>query len=109
MTIAALTTVVRADHMLGPSQGHWTYAAYAELPSDGARYEVIDGVLYMSPAPIPEHEEIVALLCARFVNALYDQGLGRVFGSPDIDFGDTILRPDVVVVLAANQGIVTPK
>jgi len=101
------TTVVRASHVPGPPQGRWTYGDYASLPDHpGYRYEVIDGVLYMAPAPIPEHERIVIHIGARLFNALEETGLGQVFGSPDIDAGLVTLRPDVVVVLAGNEGAV---
>lgn len=109
MTIATLNTVVRADHILGPSQGRWSYESYSALPDDGAHYEIIDGVLYMAPAPIPEHEQIVALLCARLVTAVYDTQLGSVMTSPDIDLGDLVVRPDVVVVLNQNLAIIDQK
>jgi Uma2 family endonuclease len=101
------TTVVRASHVPGPPQGQWTYADYAALPDpDGFRYEILDRVLYMAPAPIPEHEHIVSLVAARLVAAVDDAGLGRVFGSPDIDVGGSTLRPDAVVVLNANAAAV---
>lgn len=99
-------TVVRASHVPGPRQGRWTYADYAALPDDGNRYEIIDGVLYMAPAPIPEHENIAALILARLVTTIDDTGLGRVFGSPDIDVGTHVVRPDAVVVLNSNAGVV---
>lgn len=102
--------VVRASHVPGPPQGQWDYAAYAALPEAGGyRYEVIDGVLYMAPAPTPEHENIAALVAARLVAAVEDAELGRVFTSPDIDVGASVLRPDAVVVLAANAGIVAER
>lgn len=103
-------TVVRASHVPGPPQGHWDYAAYAALPDAGGfRYEVIEGVLYMAPAPTPEHENIAALVAARLVAIVEDSELGRVFTSPDIDAGVNVLRPDAVVVLAASQGIITDR
>jgi hypothetical protein len=43
--------VMRADWIPGPAQGHWTYEEYAALPDDGKRYEIVNGVLYMSPSP----------------------------------------------------------
>lgn len=106
MAIAGLTGVVKADHVLGPGQGYWTYAAYATLPEDGARYEILDGVLYMAPAPAPDHENIVMLLGARLVTAVEDAGLGRVFASPDLDLDTLVVRPDAVVVLNASLGVV---
>lgn len=99
--------VVRASHVPGPPQGQWAYAAYAALPETaGFRYEVIAGVLHMAPAPTPEHENIAALVAARLVVAVEDTGLGRVFTSPDVDAGGSVVRPDAVVVLAANLSIV---
>jgi Uma2 family endonuclease len=102
------TTVVRASHVPGPPQGCWTYADYAALPeAEGYRYELIDGVLYMAPAPVPEHERLVSLIGARLVAAVEDTGLGQVLASPDIDIGTSTLHPDTVVVLNANAGVIT--
>jgi Uma2 family endonuclease len=109
MTTDTLTTVVRADHVPGPKQGQWTYADYARLPDDGHRYEVIDGVLYMAPAPIPAHEIVAVLIHARLAVAVIDAGLGMVLGSPDVDLGGITVRPDAVVVLQANIAIILPK
>jgi Uma2 family endonuclease len=101
--------VVRASHVPGPRQGRWTYDAYAALPEDGNRYEIIDGVLYMAPAPIPDHENIAALIIARLVVALEDTGRGRVFVSPDVVVGNSVLRPDVVAVLMGHEYVVSEK
>lgn len=101
--------VVRAGHVPGPPQGRWTYTDYTALPEDGNRYEIIDGVLYMSPVPIPEHQRIVALIAARLVVAIEDTGAGQVFTSPDVVVGNTVLRPDLTVVLTANAGAVAEK
>src|SRR5579883_1536798 len=46
--------VIPADWVPGPRQGRWTYEMYAALPEDGHRYEVVQGVLMMSPAPRSE-------------------------------------------------------
>ena len=59
------TPINPADHVIGPSQGQWTYAAYAALPDDGHRYEIIDGVLYMSTSPSYEHMRVVIRLIQR--------------------------------------------
>src|SRR5437667_6934456 len=42
----SLPTVIPADHIPGPAQGHWTYNNYAAIPDDGTKYEVVDGALY---------------------------------------------------------------
>lgn len=100
-------TVVRASHVPGPRQGGWTYDDYVRLPEDeGFRYEIIDGVLYMAPAPTPEHERVVISIGARLFAAIEETGLGRVYSSPDIAAGSSTLRPDAAVVLKGRLQIV---
>ena len=41
-----------------PRQGEWTYEDWLELPADGWKYEIINGVLYMSPPPLIRHQDI---------------------------------------------------
>jgi hypothetical protein len=41
----------REDGRQWPAQGNWTYEDYLRLPDDGRRYEVLRGILYVSPAP----------------------------------------------------------
>lgn len=36
----------------------FTYEDYAQLPDDGKRYEVIDGRIYVSPAPSRRHQTV---------------------------------------------------
>lgn len=43
-----------------PPDGAWTYDDYARLPDNGFRYEVIDGELVKSPAPLMGHQLISA-------------------------------------------------
>ena len=50
--MATLVIPTDAPPIPGPPQGQWTYADWEALPDDGNRYEIIDGVLYMSSAPI---------------------------------------------------------
>jgi len=35
-------TITPANWIPGPGQGNWTYNAYAALPEDGHRYEIVD-------------------------------------------------------------------
>jgi hypothetical protein len=50
-TFDKLPVVAPANNVPGPRQGFWTYDDYAALPADGNRYEIVNGVLYMSPSP----------------------------------------------------------
>ncbi|EFH85426.1 Uma2 family endonuclease [Ktedonobacter racemifer] len=90
-----------ADWVPGPAQGQWTYEAYAAIPEDGHRYEVVNGVLYMAPSPNPKHQTIVVEILATLRSFVNEQGLGRVFVSPldvELRYGN-IVQPDVFVLL----------
>ena len=89
----------------GPAQGQWTYADYAALPEDGKHYEIIEGVLYMSPSPNIGHQS-ASIRFAYYLFAQIEQaGLGRVFTAPcDIELGPgNVVQPDLLVVLKANE------
>lgn len=103
--------VTPADWVPGPTQGFWTYDDYAALPEDGHRYEIVNGVLVMAPAPSPEHQAIVVRIAHYFFAHVELTGLGRVFTSPiDVELGPKhVYQPDVVVVLKAHEGIVHEK
>jgi Uma2 family endonuclease len=108
-TADVLPVVAPADHVIGPPQGQWTYAAYAALPDDGRRYEVIGGVLYVAPAPTDTHQATSTWLIYYLTTYVQVPGLGRVFGAPlDVRMpGEDTVQPDVLVVMSANLGRVT--
>ncbi len=90
-----------ADNVPGPEQGHWTYDSYTALPDDGKRYEIINGVLYMAPAPNDVHQEIVALIIFYLILYVKLAGRGRVLAAPIDVILDTgsVVQPDVLVLL----------
>ncbi|NJK81074.1 MAG: Uma2 family endonuclease [Chloroflexaceae bacterium] len=110
--IESLSVVTRADGVSGPPQGQWTYADYAALPLDDLlRYEVMEGVLYMAPAPTPDHQSTSNLLATYLTMHIQFKGLGRVFTAPidvELPTGD-VVQPDVIVILAANLHIISEK
>jgi Uma2 family endonuclease len=86
----------------------WNYARWEQLPDDGNRYEVIDGVLYMTTAPSTFHQWIVRRL-DRFVGMpLEDQGLAYVFTAPVgvLMPGCDPVQPDFVVVRKTKAAII---
>lgn len=54
--MTALIVPTDAPVIAGPPQGRWTFADWQTLPDDGRRYEIIDGVLYMTTAPSTFHQ-----------------------------------------------------
>jgi Uma2 family endonuclease len=107
---AMVTLVIPTDaiSVKGPPQGQWTYADWETLLDDGNRYEVIDGVLYMSTAPSYFHQWIIRRL-DRFVGVpAEEQGLAFAATAPVgvLMPGCEPVQPDFVLVLAARKSII---
>ena len=105
-TAARFALVVQADWVAGPQQGQWTYEDYAAIPEDGHRYEVVNGVLYMSPSPNLGHQSIVGEIFAYLRDFAWSGELGEVFIAPvDVELNEgNVVQPDVLVVLKEHLG-----
>lgn len=81
---------------------HWTAAELAALPEDGKRYEIIDGALLVTPAPLPVHQRMVTRLVLRLGPYVDATRIGELFVAPgDVALAaDTVVQPDVFVVPA---------
>lgn len=75
------------------------------------RVELIDGEVYVTPSPAPDHQRIVGRIFRAIGDALAESGGGEVFIAPlDVVLDDsTVIVPDVVAVLADRAGVVTRK
>jgi Uma2 family endonuclease len=105
---AMMVTATLPELALRSLNATWNYARWEQLPDDGNRYEVIDGVLYMTTAPSNFHQWIVRRL-DRFVGMpLEDQGLAYVFTAPIgvLMPGCDPVQPDFVVVRTTNAAII---
>lgn len=84
--------------------GTFTLDDLDALPDDGMRYELVDGVLLVTPSPLPLHQTVVFELAVRLRHAC-PQEL-KVFIAP-LDFRPTpqrSLQPDVLVCRRADVG-----
>lgn len=75
-----------------------------EMPDDGRRRELVDGVLVVTPAPGVPHQVVVANLVRLLLDTHVD---GTVVLPAPVDWvpeGTTVLQPDVVVVERAEAG-----
>jgi len=92
----------------GPPQGQWTAADWETLPDDGNRYEIIDGVLYMSTAPSYYHQWIIRRLDHYIGVPAEEQGLAFAATAPVGLFmpGCEPVQPDFVLVLAERAAII---
>jgi len=83
-----------------------TAEEYLQLEDDGFRYELIDGVICMSPSPTAVHQKVATRIAAQIVAYLEKHPVGEVFVEVDVNLGsgprggDLVYRPDVVFVRA---------
>ncbi len=88
-----------------------TYEDYVTLPNDGRRYEILDGVLAVSPSPRTLHQRVARRLLVALENWLQLHPIGEIFIAPCDVILDrtTIVVPDLVFVARARAAIVTEK
>jgi Uma2 family endonuclease len=76
----------------------WTVADLEHLPDDGLQYELLDGMLLVTPAPIVRHQAMSARLFA-LLDAACPEGLHVLFAPLDWQPDDrTSLQPDLLVI-----------
>lgn len=99
-----------ADQLVGEPI-RLTYEDYCALPDDGRRYEIIDGDLFMSPAPNIPHQKVVLRLGARLDNHAHAGDLGTVLIAPtDVLLGEhDIVQPDIVFISRERSSIIRDK
>jgi Uma2 family endonuclease len=88
-----------------------TYDEYRLLPEDGKRYELMDGDLFVSPAPSTRHQTVSRRLQFALMQSLEVPGLAQIFNAPcDVIFEPTsVVQPDLVIVGAARAHIITAR
>jgi len=108
MVTLAIPTDADAPAVYGPTQGRWTFAEWVGLRDDGTRYEIIDGVIYMTTAPSTFHQWIALQLVRRVAIPAEDQGLAYSFFAPVgvLMPGCDPVQPDFVVILSSKVAII---
>lgn len=88
----------------------FTYEDYLELPDDGKRYEIIDGELYMSTSPTPNHQKIVRNFLFALSLYLKRHPIGEVMPAPlEVFFSQTnIAQPDIIFISNERSDIIKP-
>src|SRR5437870_2017728 len=73
-----------AEHIMGMPAAHanWTVDMLDALPDDGQRYEIIDGELFVTPAPSDVHQLVAATFHRRLHDYLRASAIGRALISP---------------------------
>ncbi len=83
-----------------PETIRWTREQVLNLPSDGNRYELVDGELIVSPSPAFRHQVVLGALYDALSPYVRSAGLGRVLWSPaDLELEPGQLnQPDIFVL-----------
>ncbi|WP_336922093.1 Uma2 family endonuclease [Aquipuribacter sp. SD81] len=87
-----------------PREGDWTVDDLDRLPDDGLQYELADGVLLVTPAPVPAHQRVVVDLLMVLRQA--EVPGTEVFVAP-LDYRPSRVRslqPDLLVVRSEDVG-----
>ena len=86
----------------------WCYARWEQLPDDGNRYEVIDGVLYMTTSPSFFHQWIIMRLLQLVGFPAQEQGLAYAITAPVgvLMPGCDPVQPDFLLVRQDRAAII---
>lgn len=82
---------------------HWTVADYMQMDDD-QRYEIIEGKLWMTPAPNNAHQRIITRLGTFLDMHVIQNDLGECRDTPFDVFlaDDTVVQPDFTFVAKAR-------
>ncbi len=90
-----------------------TYEDYCQLPPDGRRYQLVEGELFVTPAPATAHQRVSRNLEFVLIGHVKEHKLGVIYDAP-IDVildNQTVVQPDILFVsrerieLVSDRGI----
>lgn len=87
-----------------------TYEDYLEIPEDGKRHEIVDGVHYVNAAPATYHQLVSSRLTIELGVKIMKAGLGTVLAAPtDVELSrHDIVQPDLLAVRRNRSEIIRP-
>jgi Uma2 family endonuclease len=93
-----------------PSSVRYTYDDYVLLPED-RRYEILDGDLFMTPAPTPYHQLVSKRIEFLLDDHVRRNQLGEVLDAPcDVVLSASdIVQPDILFIVADRLSIIGEK
>lgn len=100
--------VSEIEFQLHSADASWCYDKWERLPDDGNRYEVIDGVLYMSTAPGFRHQRTVLRLDRNVGVPLESEGVAMAVAAPVglVMPGADPVQPDFMLIRTERMSIV---
>jgi Uma2 family endonuclease len=88
----------------------YTYADYLKTPDD-ERYELIEGDLIMTPAPVMRHQRISGDLYSEVRIFVKENDLGNIFYAPcDVHLdNENVVQPDILFISKERMDIIGEK
>ncbi len=85
-----------------------TYEDYQKLPDNGTRKEILGGELFVTPAPTPRHQHVVAAIFVALKTHIDARRLGETLASPiDVVLSPTdVMQPDIVFIAERRRAII---
>src|SRR5512143_4008926 len=81
----------------------YTIRDLESFPDDGSRYELLDGVLLVTPAPAPIHQLVVSRVYRALVQYVHPASLAHFFSPGVVELEPKVhLEPDILVVPAGE-------
>lgn len=80
------------------------------LPDDGFRYELVNGVVIVTPSPLPRHQLVALEISSQLHSYLRKKPAGKVFPETDVHLGqgaaggDLVYRPEIVYFRSQRLG-----
>src|SRR5262245_14955434 len=77
---------------------------FLDIPEDGAFYELIDGVVVVSPSPVPLHQEALIEVAYQIHRHVKTHRVGKAYVEVDVHLGrtpdgrDVVYRPEIVFI-----------
>jgi Uma2 family endonuclease len=100
--------MVWSEKAMRSAKVRFNHDDYLLLPED-KRYEILDGEIYVIPAPSTRHQRISRQLEMALIQHVEQFGLGEILQAPyDVVLShENVVQPDILLVLKERSGIIT--
>ncbi len=101
-----MSAAPKHDPRLGYAGLRMTADEFLMLGETAERYELIDGVVVMSPSPTPGHNQVAAEVLYQAMGFAKQTNQASVFHETDVRFArEKVYRPDIAVYVADRMSM----
>jgi Uma2 family endonuclease len=106
-----ISAPIAPELLLRSPDATWNAERWEQLGDDGNRYEVLDGILYMSTAPSPAHQLVIRQTQRTMFRQIDDAGIGITLAAPIGLYmpGADPVQPDILVLHEADRAMIGPR